>query len=88
MPKQQSPMEIRARALEAAADWLEWAPEVASIACEGPSNAGQIAAQYDAALEDPGEWLRTRANELRDSHALTLGYIAEYKTQKEATDAT
>lgn len=81
-------MEIRARALEDAADWLDWAPEVANIAFDGHSNAGQIAAQYDAALEDPGEWLRTRANELRDSHALTLGYVDEYKAEKDAPDAT
>ena len=52
---------IRAEALEEAAAWLDSAEQVQNIAFDGPSDIGSLSAKYDAALEEPAEWLRARA---------------------------
>ena len=53
--------EARAEALEEAAAWLDNAEQVQNIAFDGPSDIGSLSAKYDAALEEPAEWLRARA---------------------------
>lgn len=53
--------EAKAEALTDAADWLANGEAAGIIAYDGPSNRGEVTDAYDAALEDPENWLRERA---------------------------
>ncbi|GAA3289187.1 hypothetical protein GCM10017708_11580 [Arthrobacter citreus] len=53
--------EAKAEALTDAANWLLNGEAAGIIAYDGPSNRGEVIAAYDAALEDPENWLRERA---------------------------
>ena len=53
--------EAKAEAFTDAADWLVNGEAVGIIAYDGPSNRSEVTASYDAALEDPENWLRERA---------------------------
>jgi hypothetical protein len=57
--------ELQAVALEDAASWLDSAEQAQNIAFDGPSDLGALSAKYEAAIEDPAEWLRTRAAAIR-----------------------
>lgn len=52
----------RAAALREAADWLVAGEAAGVIAIDGPSNRGKVSDAYDAAVEDPENWLRQRAD--------------------------
>lgn len=82
MPKQQSPMEIRARALEDAADAFDMLQDAPGIAWDDLLDVDKLQASADFAIEEPSNWMREKASRLRDGHELTLGYVAEYKAER------
>ena len=57
--------EAHAESLERAAGWLDFGESVGNIGFEGPSNRAEVIDAYEAAIEDPAEWLRARAKEYR-----------------------
>ncbi len=69
MPKLQPPSEIRARALEDAADAFSCLQDAPLIAWDGLVNVAQVQEQADEALEDPAEWLRSQARKIRENQS-------------------
>ena len=61
---------MKAEALEEAADWLAdmQAAEahIGQAECDGPHGACAAYALYEKAVEDPEQWLRDRAQNVRD----------------------
>lgn len=61
---------MKAEALEEAADWLSdmQAAEayIGQAECDGPNGANAAYALYEEAVEDPEQWLRGRAQDVRD----------------------
>lgn len=63
--KIQPPSETRARAIEDAADAFDYLQDAPLIAWDGMVNVAEVQARADEALEDPTQWLRDYAQQIR-----------------------